>query len=340
MHALTLIAIAKLEISANDQNVSFLESAKLSSALFLFSNFTDEGSKTTHNWGANDGSNPLSISSDNFLDMSAHKGLYDLSFFGEVYDGENIVIEGLSNVYQHLESIKGGVIRPLMLERRLPKLGFTEFCEGGLVFFRHPDYRVLIRLPKFNYKPSQDDVGHFDVIYKDENIVLDAGTFSYFTDDKTFSYFQGVQSHNTIYRFTEPYSMSKLSRFIFGDWTTGKWSICHENHLRLIFTNHFSDTFERNFRFGRNYIEVVDSLVESDTGNIHSSITVNSVDLVIDKKFDIHVNGNNLSSLTVEGTVAPMVSTVPVSFCYGYKEDKSRITFAIKDNESKFVVRF
>jgi hypothetical protein len=227
-----------------------------------------------------------------------------------------------------------------MLERRLAQLGFTEFSDGGLMFFRHSDYRVLIRLPKFNYKPSQDDVGHFDVIYKDDNIVLDAGTFSYFTDDESFSYFQGVQSHNTIYRSAEPYSMSKFSRFIFGDWTTGKWSIFGGHHLRLIFINHFSDIFERNFTFGSDYIEVADSVVESDTMNIHSSITVNSIDIAADKKFGVHVNGKHLTNLTIEGTVAPVVSIVPVSFCYGCKEDKARITFPIKGMESKFVIRF
>ena len=40
-HALTLIAIAKLEMSADNQNCLFLDSAKLSNALFLFSHFTD-----------------------------------------------------------------------------------------------------------------------------------------------------------------------------------------------------------------------------------------------------------------------------------------------------------
>ena len=339
-HALTLIAIAKLEMSSAGINISFLTSQKLRNALNLFEQFVEEGSYTTHNWGANDGSNPLAISGSNFLDPIPHKGLYDLAFCNVFYTGDNPVIAELSNCYQIARSATCEVNEDFFLKSSRPNLGFSEFPDGGLVFFRSTDYRALVRLPKFKFKPSQDDVGHLDIIHRGKNCLLDGGTFSYFSDDHTFRYYQGVQSHNTIYRSNKPYAMSKLSRFIFGDWTSGEWEIKSSTCLRLTFHNNYNDSFERVFNFGRDFIEVTDRVIESDSNEIVSAITICSNDIRFDKENSASIIKDDCRVWTILSAVSPEISQVPVSFCYGTREAKTRIKFPVTHRGNTFAIRF
>ena len=127
-------------------------------------------------------------------------------------------------------------------------------------------------------------MGHIDVIYKGVASLLDGGTYSYFIDDATFKYFQGVQSHNTLYRAAEKYSMRKLSRFVFGSWTKGRWTIIGENRLVLEFKNRFSDHFQRTFDFKTDRIIVRDKVVKSFSTDLISGLTLNSNSLGVSSK--------------------------------------------------------
>ena len=276
-HALTLVAIARLEISKSVRDCRIFESIKLKNALHFFDHFCDSSSTTTHNWGANDGSNPLAISKSEFLDPSAHKCLYDYTFKGIYADTENIVVGSLIKIYDLAIELSDKSLHfgHCTVDSANYKNGFTEFPDGGLIFYRNSSYRVLVRLPKFNFKPSQDDVGHIDVIHNGKGVLLDGGTYSYFTDDDMFSYFQGVMSHNTLYRASGKYSMRKLSRFVFGSWTKGSWTIVNEDKLVIRFKNMFSDYLERTLNFKEDHICVCDRVIGSDKSNFVSGMTVN-----------------------------------------------------------------
>ncbi|MDC6452831.1 heparinase II/III family protein [Alphaproteobacteria bacterium] len=346
-HALTLVAIAKLEISKNGLDCSIFESIKLSNALNFFDQFYEPLSSTTHNWGANDGSNPLAISQNEFLDPSAHKCFFDFSFKGIPIDTENNVVSCLINTYsQYKEVTKKHVIseiHPDVGGNFQP--GFKEFPDGGLVFYRNEIYRALVRLPNFNFKPSQDDVGHIDVIYKGVGSLLDCGTYSYFIDDSIFEYFQGVQSHNTLYRAAEKYSMRKLSRFVFGSWTKGCWTIIGEDRLVLEFKNIFSDHFQRTFDFKKDRIIVRDKVVKSTSTDLISGLTLNSNLLVVSSessceiittKPEIETSG----TFAIRSNTPAVIRDVPVSFCYGEKVYKKRVEFSMKNKELMFEICF
>ena len=81
-------------------------------------------------------------------------------------------------------------------------------------------------------------------------------------------------SHNTLYRMSGKYSMSKLSRFVFGSWTKGSWTI-NEDKLVIRFKNVFSDYLERTLNFEADRISVCDRAIGSDKSNFVSGITVN-----------------------------------------------------------------
>ena len=346
-HALTLVAIARLEIFHNERDCHIFESSKLKNALHLFDQFCDSTSTTTHNWGANDGSNPLAISESEFLDPSAHKCLYDFSFKGMSANTENTVASCLMRTYSQRVGLS---TRFLFFESgsndsAIEKNGFTEFPDGGLIFYRNSSYRVLVRLPKFNFKPSQDDVGHIDVIHNGKGALLDGGTYSYFTDEDTFSYFQGVKSHNTVYRASEKYSMRKLSRFVFGSWTKGSWSILGEDTLVIRFKNMFSEHLERTLDFQKNRIIVCDRTTGSVSGDFVSGITLNCISL----KASTETSGEKITSeaefessdkFSIYSSCRSVISDVPVSFCYGNKVLRKRVEFQMKNQEVKFEIRF
>ena len=50
-----------------------------------------------------------------------------------------------------------------------------------------------------------------------ENILRDAGSYSYNTEQKWLNYFSGVEGHNTV-QFDQRQPMPKVSRFLYGKW--------------------------------------------------------------------------------------------------------------------------
>lgn len=346
-HALTLVAISRLEIFRSGRECRIFESTKLKNALRLFDHFCDSSSTTTHNWGANDGSNPLAISKSEFLDPSAHKCFYDYCFKGIYSDTANFVVGSLMKTYDLGIELptKSSCFESGKIDSAVHKNGFTEFPDGGLVFYRNSNYRILVRLPKFNFKPSQDDVGHIDVIHNGKGVLLDGGTYSYFTDDDMFSYFQGVMSHNTLYRTSEKYSMSKLSRFVFGSWTKGSWTIVNEDKLVIRFKNVFSDYLERTLNFEVDRISVCDRAIGSDKSNFVSGITVNCNSLNVSsetfgERITTKAEIQNPEKLTILSNCRSVISDVPVSFCYGDKVSRKRLEFQMNSKEVKFEIRF
>ena len=76
---------------------------------------------------------------------------------------------------------------------------------------------VMMRYPRFKFRPSHADALHVDLWINDLNILRDGGTYSYNTDPKWMNYFSGTESHNTI-QFDDMEQMPRISRFLFGDW--------------------------------------------------------------------------------------------------------------------------
>jgi hypothetical protein len=76
---------------------------------------------------------------------------------------------------------------------------------------------VLMRYPRFRFRPSQADALHVDFWLAGHALLRDAGTYSYNTDMKWLDYFGGTAGHNTV-QFDDRDQMPRLSRFLLGDW--------------------------------------------------------------------------------------------------------------------------
>jgi hypothetical protein len=89
--------------------------------------------------------------------------------------------------------------------------------DGGFAILRRNDAIAMLRYPRFGFRPSQADALHLDLWVGGENLLRDAGTYSYNTNPRWMNYFSGTASHNTI-QFDDRDQMFRLSRFLFGDW--------------------------------------------------------------------------------------------------------------------------
>jgi hypothetical protein len=107
------------------------------------------------------------------------------------------------------------------LKQWKPMNGVHAFEKGGYYIFRETDTLTFIRCGNHKDRPSQADNLHLDIWFKGENLVLDAGSYKYNTDQETLNYFVGTASHNTVMLGNYD-QMKKGSRFIWYNWTQMK----------------------------------------------------------------------------------------------------------------------
>lgn len=91
------------------------------------------------------------------------------------------------------------------------------FDDGGYALLRRGSASILLRYPRFRFRPSHADALHVDLWLSGKNLLRDAGTFSYSDSSNWRDYFRGTTGHNTV-QFDGRDQMPTLSRFLFGDW--------------------------------------------------------------------------------------------------------------------------
>jgi hypothetical protein len=94
----------------------------------------------------------------------------------------------------------------------------SSILNSGYVIIKSSNSWSLLRFPYFRFRPSHNDVFHFDLWYKGENVMPDSGTYSYnpSVPEKAID-FKSVQFHNTVF-FDKKEQMPKLGRFLLGNW--------------------------------------------------------------------------------------------------------------------------
>jgi hypothetical protein len=99
------------------------------------------------------------------------------------------------------------------------------FPDGGYYVLEDADSKTFLRCGSYQNRPFQSDNLHLDICVAGVNILRDAGSFKYNTDQKWIKYFSGTTSHNTV-MLDEFDQMRKGSRFIWYDWikeSQGYW---------------------------------------------------------------------------------------------------------------------
>ncbi|MFA0812609.1 heparinase II/III family protein [Microbulbifer epialgicus] len=158
------------------------------------------------NLGANDGARLLQLTNSDYRDFRPTVQMAMVLFANtRAYSGEgswNLPLSWL------------GVELP---NTTAPTPGSRLFNDGGFAILRRSGAMVMLRYPRFRFRPSQADALHVDLWLDGRNLLRDSGTFSYNTDTRWLNYFPGTVSHNTV-QFDDRDQMPRISRFLFGDW--------------------------------------------------------------------------------------------------------------------------
>ena len=94
----------------------------------------------------------------------------------------------------------------------------SEVFPGGYVVMVAKESWGMVRFPMYRFRPGHNDVFHFDLWYRGENICRDAGSYSYNPEKASDgAYFESVKAHNTV-GFDDCEQMPRLGRFMLGQW--------------------------------------------------------------------------------------------------------------------------
>ena len=166
---------------------------------------TDEKSGDAPNLGANDGAFLLNTHSGNYRDFRPTLQLAERLFtcaneIQNSWSGEALYWFGLNPI----------------LKKQVKKNSIT--LKSGYTTMYADNSWCLIRWPFFKFRPSHNDVMHFDLWVNGQNVICDSGTFSYNpgANEAQIDY-KSVQFHNTV-SFDGKEQMPKLGRFLLGNW--------------------------------------------------------------------------------------------------------------------------
>lgn len=98
------------------------------------------------------------------------------------------------------------------------KKGWHVFSSSGYYILREEDTVTFVRCGNHKDRPAQADNLHLDIWHKGKNILFDAGSYKYNTDEQTLKYFMGTESHNTVMLGNHD-QMLKGARFIWFNWS-------------------------------------------------------------------------------------------------------------------------
>lgn len=207
------------------------------------------------------------------------------------------------------------------------------YKEGGYVTSRKGNQFGMVRCATYRHRPAQADMLHLDFWDGPQNLLADAGTYSYNTDQETLLYFNGTASHNTI-MVNGQNQMKKASRFIWLDWTKSKVNRFETNDQATIFEGEhygYSPIVHRRAVFhSDNLLVIVDDLIgrveEADiklnwlfgVQEVRDSDGGWSIDLPSHSEWKMSVIGEGLVSKLYKGSKSPMAGWR--SLYYSHKE--------------------
>lgn len=180
---------------------------KVKKAIEWLGYFTDPVSGDTPNFGANDGAQLLNLHSCEYRDFRP-----TLQTASVLFNNERLFQSGTWDepCYWFQVELNNLPLKPFKKINRVFKDGYVYMsgCESW----------AMIRYPHFRFRPAHNDVMHIDLWYKGENVLNDAGTFSYNQSGMVEKYnLKSVHFHNTV-SFDGQEQMPEISRFLLGFW--------------------------------------------------------------------------------------------------------------------------
>lgn len=212
--------------------------------------------------GANDGARLLNLTSTTYRDCRP-----SVQFANALFNKTIIFEQGF-----HDEPLYWLKVSELSSQKVSLKPG--RMLSGGYTILQKDEITVFIRWPWFRFRPSHNDVMHMDVWYKGENVLPDAGTYSYNPDeDLTSLDLKSVRYHNTV-SFDNEEQMPKISRFLLGNWlkpiSIGKVDSSPEGAVTWVgsYKDNIGNFHQRKVTLIENQVIIEDTL----SGSFHQAV--------------------------------------------------------------------
>lgn len=178
--------------------------ARLASATRWLQAVVDPITGDTPNLGANDGARLIPLADMPFRDFRP-----SLQLSAELFCGARaIAAEGSWDQPRFWLGQRASTAT-------LPAPVSATLDHGGFHVMRQGRAFALLRYPRFRFRPSQADALHLDLWVAGQNLLRDAGTYSYASPEGIW--FAGTAAHNTV-EFDGRDQMPRLGRFLFGAW--------------------------------------------------------------------------------------------------------------------------
>lgn len=294
----------------------------------------DEKTGQLPNYGNNDGALFFPITSCEFRDfrpqLAALGSLLGFKSFYENGEWEEEAAWFSGRDYLKKPKLETPAIKPV-----------STFPDGSYHVLR--DYKTIafLRCGSYKNRPFQADHLHLDIWVDGHNILRDAGSYLYNTDEKWTKYFSGTASHNTV-MLGDFDQMQKCGRFIWWDWikkakgsvneTPEHWLIEAElegfGHLGKGIS-HKRKVFKR-----KGYLEWI---IEDSVRNAPPDLPMNQIWHPSDEFFDhyhlraYHEDGSELTPIETEGWF---------SETYGSKMSCRRVVFSSSGRFIRAVIRW
>jgi hypothetical protein len=167
---------------------------------------TDSGSGDAPNFGANDGSHFFNFPATPYRDFRPTVSLAARLFDNATAYSDSNFLDARVNLFS----------LPAATHHWVARRGHS-YKDGGFHVLRIASALIVMRDPCFRFRPSQADALHLDLWLDGENLMRDAGSYSYNTEPQWMNYFGGAASHNTV-QFDDRDQMPRFSRFLFVNW--------------------------------------------------------------------------------------------------------------------------
>jgi len=254
---------------------------RASAVLDWMISFTDTTTGNALNLGANDGAMLLHAHACDYRDFRPSIQTASVLFCGRKQYANGPWDE--ASFWLGLQDVAAGAVDPEKTSQVFP---------GGYVVMAGKNSWAVIRFPMYRFRPGHNDVFHFDLWFKGENICRDGGSYSYNPDiGATSAYFESVKAHNTV-AFDDGDQMPRLGRFLFGRWIkadhigaiesaddgTRSWTGSYRDyrgnrHQRRVSWKEDSWIIEDSFSGGFNKAEVLYRLIPADYRIEGNSVT-------------------------------------------------------------------
>ena len=269
------------------------------------------------NYGANDGALFFKLGVQEFRDYRPQLEVLALSL-------------GLSWTYSSSEDkFWFGIDTKTLKTDAVYQSTLNSFKNGGYYIVNDSnDYTLtFIRCGSHRDRPSQADNLHLDLWFNGDNILRDAGSYKYNTNDSDLNYFFGSKSHNTV-TLGQNEQMLKGGRFIWYYWTQSLGAELKETIDKFIFNGTISAfrQIDNNAIHSRKIIKTKGIPIWEILDELHHNTDLPLLQYwhpskIFFEKFDI--TAKNLDG----SEVLPIIEEGYYSSFYGQKEVVKQIVF-------------